>query len=151
VAEQRGKRRVQREVYLHRGRDGGPRESREQLTEIHRRRGAFGQPAELGELPGELLQPPDSDTSTSMASCWFGLAPRESWATASRIGVNGFRISWATRRAVSRKARSRSASMARERPCSRASAISRSAVRSAWNSGAPRRGRSGGSASRRRM
>ena len=64
---------------------------------------------------------PDSATSTSIASCWAGRRRcAASCATASRIGVSGLRISCATRRAVSRKARSRSASISRARPCSSA-------------------------------
>ena len=60
----------------------------------------------------------DSAVSTSIASWVAGDEVRASWATASRIGVSGFRISCATRRAVSRNARSRSASISCARPCS---------------------------------
>ena len=94
---------------------------------------------------------PDSATRTSMASRCSAPPDRTSSATASRIGVSGLRISCATRRAVSLKARSRSASISCARARSRAAAMSRSAVRSAANSGAPRRGRSGGSGSIRRI
>ena len=77
-----------------------------------------------------------SMTSTSSCSC-AGAWPR-SRASANRIGVRGFLISCATRRAVSLNAWSLSASIACCRPCASSDTISRMLRLSVSNSGAPR-------------
>ena len=85
--------------------------------------------------------------STSTTSPSEGGASRSSRAIANWIGVSGFFSSCAKRRALSRNARRRSASSARDRPSASSSDIARMRCRNVSNSGAPRTGVSGGKAS----